>query len=167
MIFTLPFKKYHIQISYIGYKAINEEVNLVLVNEMEFFLKSSHIDLEKVIISGLTSKLEGENIVNIERSSLKTLKRTAPLILTEAISNVAGVEQRTTGSGIGKPLIRGLSGNRVVTYPQGIRFENQQWGDQHGLGVGDVGIEGLLKGLYLCFMGRMHWGESFKVSFLW
>ena len=43
--------------------------------------------------------------------------------------------------GIGKPVIRGLSGNRIVTYAQGIRIENQQWGDEHGLGVGAVGIE--------------------------
>lgn len=34
-----------------------------------------------------------------------------------------------------------MSGNRIVTYAQGIRIENQQWGAEHGLGVGDVGIE--------------------------
>ena len=61
--------------------------------------------------------------------------------MAEAISNIPGVEQTTTGAGIGKPVIRGLSGNRIVTYAQGIRIENQQWGDEHGLGVGEVGIE--------------------------
>ena len=39
------------------------------------------------------------------------------------------------------PVIRGLSSNRVLVYTQGIRLENQQFGDEHGLGVGDAGIE--------------------------
>ncbi len=131
----------HIQISFIGYKTINEKINLELVSEQEFFLEVSHVDLEEVVISVPFGKLQGENVVSVEHRKLEQLQQTAPLTLAEAISNIPGVEQNTTGAGIGKPVIRGLSGNRIVTYSQGIRIENQQWGDEHGLGVGDVGIE--------------------------
>lgn len=34
-----------------------------------------------------------------------------------------------------------MSGNRVLVYSQGIRIENQQFGDEHGLGLNDAGIE--------------------------
>ncbi len=65
------------------------------------------------------------------------------MTLAEAISGIPGVEQSTTGTGIAKPVIRGLSGSRIVTYAQGIRIENQQWGDEHGLGISELGIEGV------------------------
>ena len=143
-IFTIehyPKKGIHIQISFIGYKTTNEVIDLAVVSEREFFIEPSHVGLEEVVISVPTGKLQGENVVSIEQRKLEQLQQTAPLTLAEAISNIAGVEQNTTGAGIGKPIIRGLSGNRIVTYAQGIRIENQQWGDEHGLGVGDVGIE--------------------------
>lgn len=41
--------------------------------------------------------------------------------------------QVTTGSGISKPVIRGLGYNRVVTVVDGLRQEGQQWGDEHGI----------------------------------
>ena len=122
-------------------KPPNEEIDLAVLVNSEFFLEASHVELEEVVISVPSGKLQSENIVSIERRKLEKLQQTAPLTLTEAISNIPGVEQNTTGAGIGKPVIRGLSGNRIVTYAQGIRIENQQWGDEHGLGVGEVGIE--------------------------
>ena len=79
--------------------------------------------------------------MSIVHKNIAELQQTSPLTLAQAISNIPGVEQTTTGAGIGKPVIRGLSGNRIVTYAQGIRIENQQWGGEHGLGVGDIGIE--------------------------
>jgi iron complex outermembrane receptor protein len=38
-----------------------------------------------------------------------------------------------------KPVIRGLSGNRVLVYSQGVSNENQQFGDEHGFGLNDSG----------------------------
>jgi iron complex outermembrane receptor protein len=61
--------------------------------------------------------------------------------LSDGLSNIAGVESVTTGISIGKPVIRGLSSNRVLVYAQGVRLENQQFGDEHGLGLNDSGIE--------------------------
>lgn len=143
-IFTIehyPKKSIHIQISFIGYKTTNERLDLSTVSKREFRLEPSHVELEEVVVSVPTGKLQGENIVNVEHRKLEQMQQTSPLTLAEAISNIAGVDQITTGAGIGKPLIRGLSGNRIVTYAQGIRIENQQWGGEHGIGVGDVGIE--------------------------
>ncbi len=134
-------KKLHLQISFVGYKTIDDIVNLDSISTKTYYLEESHFDLHEVIVSVPNGKLQGENIVAIDHKKIEDLQVTSPLTLAEAISNIPGVEQNTTGSGIGKPVIRGLSGNRIVTYAQGIRIENQQWGSEHGLGVGDVGIE--------------------------
>ncbi len=143
-VFTIehyPIKKIHIQISYVGYQTTNNAIDLSSVSEMQFFLKPSHVDLVEVVVSVPMGKLQGENIVSVEQKKIDQLKQNSPLTLAEAISNIPGVEQRTTGAGIGKPVIRGLSSNRIVIFAQGMRVENQQWGDEHGLGVGEVGIE--------------------------
>ena len=133
--------KIHVQISYVGYQTIDKTIDISDKNGNVFYLEPNHIDIKEVIVTASTGKLQGENIVSIERRKISELQQAAPVSLAEAIGNIAGVEQNTTGAGIGKPVIRGLSGNRIVTYAQGIRIENQQWGSEHGLGVGGVGIE--------------------------
>lgn len=134
-------KNIHIQITYLGYNTIDEYVNLDTVKEKTFYLEQSHYKLKEVVVAVPSGKLQGENVVSIDHKNLTQLEQTAPITLAEAISNIPGVDQNTTGAGIGKPVIRGLSGNRIVTYAQGIRIENQQWGDEHGLGIGAIGIE--------------------------
>ena len=130
-----------IQITFVGYNTIEQIVNFETNKERTFYLEKGHFELDEVVVSAPSGRLQSKNIVSIERKKITELQQTSPITLAEAISNIPGVEQTTTGAGIGKPVIRGLSGNRIVTYAQGIRIENQQWGDEHGLGVGEVGIE--------------------------
>ena len=68
--------------------------------------------------------------------------------LLDAISHTPGLAQISTGTGISKPVIRGLGYNRVVVVEQGIRQEGQQWGDEHGLEVDATGVHSVevLKG---------------------
>ncbi|MFT5819065.1 MAG: iron complex outermembrane receptor protein [Crocinitomix sp.] len=141
LIQNLTQKSLHIQITLDGYNIIEEFIDLEAKTAKTFYLEKGHFEFDEVIVSAPKTKLQGENIVNITHKKMADLQQTAPLTLAEAISTIPGVEQTTTGAGIGKPVIRGLSGNRIVTYAQGIRIENQQWGDEHGLGVGEVGIE--------------------------
>ncbi len=134
-------KKLHIQISYVGYQSIDETINTDTDKKQLFYLTKSHYQLKEVVVSVPDGKLQGDNVVSVDHKKIDNLQRTAPITLAEAISSIPGIDQNTTGAGIGKPVIRGLTGNRIVTYAQGIRVENQQWGDEHGLGVGEVGIE--------------------------
>src|SRR5690606_8265991 len=86
-------------------------------------------------------KLQSENVMKVEHARVADLKANGALTLSEGISNIAGVESISTGQGIGKPVIRGLSSNRVLVYTQGVRLENQQFGGEHGLGLNDAGVE--------------------------
>ena len=51
--------------------------------------------------------------------------------LGETLGGLAGVHSLSTGVGIGKPVIRGLTSNRVLVLENGLRLETQQWGDEH------------------------------------
>ena len=138
----------HLQISCIGYQTgvfltdLSSEKDLPAGTAGKtFLLFESHLQLCEVVVSTSSVKLQQDNIVSIVQKSISELNQNAPTNLTEAISSIPGVDNYSTGSGIGKPVIRGLSGNRIVVYSQNVRIENQQWGDEHGLGIGDVGIE--------------------------
>jgi len=132
---------YKIIISIVGYKTVSITVNIPLDKDLDIELKYSAIEMEEIIISTPFHKLQSENVMKVEQMKVKDMKTIGATTLSEGISTIAGVESVTTGLSIGKPVIRGLSSNRVLVYTQGIRLENQQFGDEHGLGINAAGIE--------------------------
>lgn len=97
--------------------------------------------MEEVIVSTPFHKLQSENVMKVERADIEELKDLGAVTLSDGLTKIAGVESVSTGVGIGKPVIRGLSANRVLVYTQGVRMENQQFGAEHGLGINGSGIE--------------------------
>ena len=138
----LPIGDYKIICSYIGYQTYSQTFLLNAgVNILDINLSPSAIEMEEVIVSTPFHKLQSENVMKVERADITELKTKGAITLSDGITNIPGVESVSTGLGIGKPVIRGLSSNRVLVYTQGVRLENQQFGDEHGLGVSDAGIE--------------------------
>lgn len=138
----IPSGSFEMVISSMGYKTFEKKVTIKPgANTFEFQLVPTAIEMEEVIVSTPFHKLQSENVMKVERASMKALKTTGALTLAEGISSLAGVESVTTGVGIGKPVIRGLSSNRVLVYAQGVRLENQQYGAEHGLGINGAGLE--------------------------
>ncbi|MFK7050356.1 putative TonB-dependent receptor precursor [Flavobacterium columnare] len=99
--------------------------------------------IEEVIVSTAFNKAQSQNVMKVEHSSLKALQQKGGATLMESIATIPGISNVSTGVSIGKPVIRGLSGNRVLVYSQGVRLENQQFGEEHGLGLSDSGVESI------------------------
>ena len=53
---------------------------------------------------------------------------------------LSGVDMISSGLGIQKVVVRGLSGMRIVTYLNGMQINNQQWANDHGIGFTDLGL---------------------------
>ncbi len=108
-----------------------------------------HMQLNEVVVTGVAgaTKLK-HSTAPISIVSAKELRSVASTNSIDAIAHQPGMSQLTTGSGISKPIIRGLGYNRVVVMSEGVRQEGQQWGDEHGVEVdGDgVGSVEILKG---------------------
>ncbi len=139
---NLPLGTYKIVASYLGYKTFSRSIEIKSgVNTLDITLESSAIEMQEIIVSTPFHKLQSENVMKVEQASMAEVKKAGALTLAEGITNIPGVQSVSTGVSIGKPVIRGLSSNRVLVYAQGIRLENQQWGGEHGLGVSDAGIE--------------------------
>jgi len=138
---NLPSGNYKIIVSFIGYETQSLNIKIPNDEQLAVQLKPSAIEMEEVIISTPFHKLQSENVMKVEQEKISDLKAKGAMNLSDGLSNIAGVESVTTGISIGKPVIRGLSSNRVLVYAQGVRLENQQFGDEHGLGLNDSGIE--------------------------
>lgn len=138
---NVPSGNFKLIISFIGYETLSLNINIPTNEPLYINLMSSAIEMEEIIISTPFHKLQSENVMKVEQIKITDLKTQGAINLSDGISNIAGVESVSTGVSIGKPVIRGLSSNRVLVYTQGVRLENQQFGDEHGLGLNDAGIE--------------------------
>ena len=143
IIHNLPTGNYKIVISIIGYESFSTSIDIPHIQDLNISLTPSAIEMEEIIISTPFHKLQSENVMKVEQKKIKDLNADGATTLAEGITDIAGVESVTTGLSIGKPVIRGLSSNRVLVYTQGIRLENQQFGDEHGLGINAAGIESI------------------------
>ncbi|RMA64501.1 TonB-dependent receptor [Ulvibacter antarcticus] len=143
IITNIPNGDYTVIVSLLGYKTTSEEIRFSNDKQVieNFFLVESAVEMEEIIVSTPFHKLQSDNVMKVDRVTVDALSSQGAVTLSEGIANMPGVNTISTGIGIGKPVIRGLSSNRVLTYTQGIRLENQQFGDEHGLGINESGIE--------------------------
>jgi iron complex outermembrane receptor protein len=139
---NLPTSRVKIVVSFLGYETQTILVEMGENNQdLKISLKPSVFEMNEVVVSTPFQKLQKENVMKIEKASVASLLQSGAPTLVESLTNIPGVTNFSTGISIGKPVIRGLSGNRIVVYTQGVRLENQQFGDEHGLGLGEGGFE--------------------------
>jgi iron complex outermembrane receptor protein len=99
-------------------------------------LANAHIDIDLQLVNDTLASvtvtgLQPANNSVTSRLSGKELEETRGMSLAEALSKMNGVTMLQTGSGIAKPVIHGLHGNRILTINNGVRQEGQQWGNEH------------------------------------
>lgn len=107
------------------------------------------IHISEVVVTGLTGNAKiSEMPAPVSVITSGELATHSSTNIIDAISREPGIAQITTGSGISKPVIRGLGYNRVLVVNDGIRQEGQQWGDEHGIEVDAANINSveILKG---------------------
>lgn len=139
---NLPTANFAVTTAFIGYQSQTKNILISTgSNTLNFTLKEAVFKMDEVIISTPFNKLQSQNVMKVERASIQQLKNKGAATLVEGITSLPGVSQVSTGVAIGKPVIRGLRGNRVLVYSQGLRLENQQFGAEHGLGVDESSVE--------------------------
>ena len=108
-----------------------------------------HLQLGEITVTGITgdTKLK-HSTTPVSIVTPQMLRATSSTNIIDAIAHQPGISQLTTGSGISKPIIRGLGYNRVVVISDGVRQEGQQWGDEHGVEVDGSSVSSaeILKG---------------------
>ena len=77
--------------------------------------------------------------------------------LADVARLIPGVESVKSGANISKPLIQGLTGNRISVINDGIILEGQQWGADHSpeMDVSNAGSIKVIKGSAAILFGSM------------
>lgn len=130
----LPAGTFEIGITVIGY--VHKSIQVVIPQSgrgiREVVLEHTILEGTAVTVSvtGLpTDVLHSERTVSVLEGN--DLQRSAGQSLSSTINAVPGVQMQAQGHAVNKPVIRGLTNQRIVILKDGIRLEGQQWGGHH------------------------------------
>jgi iron complex outermembrane receptor protein len=131
---ALPFGHYHVTVQRLGYAS--------LVQELDFGADSPPLELRltesllEVPGAQITASAKPTTVLESPQSTTtlggRELRTSLQPSIGATIEQLPGLRSWSTGSGVGKPSIRGLRSDRVLIVADGQRLENQQWGDEHG-----------------------------------
>ena len=127
---NIHFHKYGYAAKIVQYK---KGVDLIIE------LEKLHISLDEIGVTESHNELGNSKVTNIEKKSLGNVFLNSNSML-ESVTELSGVDMISSGIGIQKIVVRGLSGMRVVTYLNGMQINNQQWANDHGIGFTSLGL---------------------------
>jgi iron complex outermembrane receptor protein len=139
---SLPRGEFKIQFSYIGYKTI---IKTIAPDKSDMFLnielEPAILQAEEVVISGGRHSTQHENAMKIELIQSKEIASAGTPTFTEAITKIPGVDMISKGTGVAKPVIRGLSMTNILMLNNGVKMENFQFSEDHPFIIDEFGID--------------------------
>ena len=128
---------YHRSVSAIGFAPKVERAAVADSDvDLHIELRASVVELEALQV---TASPNATTLLNSPQpvSALggEALQQAQAPSLGETIQSLPGVRSLSTGTAIGKPVIRGLTSNRVLVVADGQRLETQEWADEHSSNV--------------------------------
>ncbi|MBC3784942.1 TonB-dependent receptor [Spirosoma utsteinense] len=139
----VPPGSHKVQVRYLGYKSQLRTIRLPDgETTTNFVLEPEAGLLQEVIVTGLTTgaTVKDSPVPIMTYNKIQWLQ-TSSTNLVDAVGKLPGMSQITTGVGLSKPVIRGLGFNRVITVHDGVRQEDNQWGEEHALQVDEYSID--------------------------
>ncbi len=125
---------YTVRFSYVGYATVIKTIKLEEGDiEVDVMLQQSVLQLPTVSVTAKPQATDAlhspQSVSSREGRELESFRGST---LGESMKDLPGVSLLSTGSGILKPVVRGLTSQRVVVINDGVRQEGQQWADEHG-----------------------------------
>lgn len=127
---------YHLHFERKAYRAQELSIYFPETKRVAVQLSLTSIELAEVLLEETAFKRSEKNLsqtlirINPKASDLSRFAD-----LSTFLSEQPGVQALNTGVGIAKPIIRGMMGQRVAVFDEGIKQEGQQWGMDHGLEI--------------------------------
>ncbi|MCB0641479.1 MAG: TonB-dependent receptor, partial [Phaeodactylibacter sp.] len=135
--------QYWIQAQFIGYETERVAVQVVgspsTSKPLEIRLAEKGELLETIVVTDEHAKQE--NSLAAVHLSEHFLEEHSQGTFAKSIEKLPGISAINVGVGIAKPVIRGLSSNRIIVNHQGIKQESHQWGADHGLEIDQYDVE--------------------------
>lgn len=122
-------RSYTLRFSHIGCLPREQRVQLPHADTLVLYLEHHALELADVeVVAKRPDDHVGQSHTTLDRAAMELQDGTG---LAGLIGDIPGVQVLRTGPTIGKPMIHGLGGNRVLVLNQGVRQEDQQWGSEH------------------------------------
>lgn len=119
---------YHMRISHIGCEPERIYISLKKDTMLSIELHHHAEFLEEVLVKG---KNQGRDIQSGKVIAAEEISKANGKSLSEITETITGVSTLKNGSGIAKPVIHGLYGNRITLLNNGVPQAGQQWGNDH------------------------------------
>ncbi|MEP7265791.1 MAG: TonB-dependent receptor [Bacteroidota bacterium] len=129
-----------LQFSHVGYATVVKNVD-ASAGSLSITLEKTSSLIDEVMITSNNSNTKNNIPYSIHSYSKEELDKTNGITLMSRLATLPNIDRISAGIGIGKPVIRGNSFNRILLYAMGTRIENQQWDDRHDLGIPEAGVE--------------------------
>lgn len=120
--------EYHIIISHVGFEMDRFFVEIVADRMINFQLDHHDELLNEVVVHGVKSANSTQNSNTIGADQII---ESGNENLADILESLTGVHVLKTGTGISKPIIHGLYGNRLKMINNGLIQTGQQWGSDH------------------------------------
>jgi len=129
----------HLEVSHIGCESRSFYLNLLRDTTLILLLEHHEEVLSEVTILDHNHQHSmSQSVYSIGGDKLKQLKG---YTLADIAAALPGVDIIKTGSNVTKPIIQGLSGNRIAVVSDGVILESQQWGIDHAPEISGDGAD--------------------------
>ncbi len=118
----------HVRINHVSCEPLRQFIKLTTATQLDFKLHHHAELLNELQVHGSTS--EKSTQVNSSVNSVD-INKNGNQNLADILDQLTGVTTLKNGSGISKPVINGLFGNRISILNNGIAQSGQQWGIDH------------------------------------
>lgn len=138
---NIPAGHHILEVSFSGFTTAVLHIDVNESSTKDFALAAAVREQQGVTITGVAQATNIRNSpVPVTIMRRQEMLQTPATNIIDLLSRQPGVSQISTGPAISKPVIRGLSFNRVVTINDGIRQEGQQWGEEHGIEIDELSV---------------------------
>lgn len=130
---------YTVRVAHVGCDPVDQRV--ALRSDLRLDLKLEHHGEELRALQ--VERMRPDEQVGQAHTEVgaRDMERSSGQDLASMTAHVPGVAVLRSGPTIGKPVVHGLSGNRVLVLNQGVRQEDQQWGSEHAPGLDPLSSE--------------------------
>ena len=129
----LPAGRYTVTVRGLGFAPVARDVTIRGATALAVTLRRTSIWIEPVTVTATRAPLAASlSPLPTEALSEDRLRREQSVSLAHALADLPGINALTTGRQIGKPVIRGLTGPRVLVLEDGSRLEDYSWSDEDG-----------------------------------
>ncbi|MDQ6828553.1 MAG: TonB-dependent receptor [Gemmatimonadota bacterium] len=124
-----------------GYQSVVRSVNVPPAGsaDLTITMRRAPLTLGTVTVTANRATATSADRSPLPVSSLQgeSLERETSVSLAHVLDKTAGIHTLSTGLQVGKPVIRGLSGARVLTLDNGLRLEDYSFSDEDGPSIDD------------------------------